>query len=389
MTSANAAVEPLPPLYAGWVAELLAGPIPRESRASCDDCAMCARPTVRPGPRSHYFDPSTKCCTYVPDLHNFLVGRILSDDDPAARTGRTRVEQAIREGIAVTPLGLGRPPVFSLLYANGSNAFGRSQSLRCPYFIEDGGRCGVWRHRESTCMTWFCKHVRGSVGFAFWRDGLHRLLRVIEVDLARWCVLEIGLSDEALRHLSDREAWTQVAEPLNAEAIDHRVEAERYAQIWREWRGREVEFFVRCAQLVNNLSWSEVLEISGPAARAHARLAKHAYGRLTSDDLPPRLEVGAFHVVEAQHETTRVSTYSNIDPIDVPNIVMALLPLFDGRPTEEVLDAITEKTGIHLDRSLVRKLVDFDVLIPHVSSSESTHPSSLPAISAYPAPRTI
>jgi Fe-S-cluster containining protein len=375
MTSPSTAVEALPPLYVSWMGELLAGPIPRESRASCDDCAMCAHGEDRPGPRNHYFDPHIKCCTYVPDLHNFLVGRILSDDDTTARIGRTRVEEAIRKGIAVTPLGLGKPPAFSLLYANGPNAFGRSHNLRCPYFIEDGGRCGVWRNRESTCATWFCKHARGKVGRAFWQDALHRLLRVVEVDLARWCVLEIGLSDEALRHLLESEAWTQVREPLSAEAIDYRVEKERYARIWGEWRGREVDFFLRCAQLVSNLSWSEVLEISGPSARTYARLTQEAYRSLTSNDLPPALEVGAFQVVEARHATTRVTTYSSFDPIDVPNAVMALLPWFDRRPTQEVLDAIADKTGIRLDRSLVRKLVDFGVLI---SPGTSPEPAWLP-----------
>jgi hypothetical protein len=229
----------------------------------------------------------------------------------------------------------------------------------------------VWRNRESTCFTWFCKHVRGSLGWAFWREGLHRLLSVIERNLAQWCVLEIGLSDQTLRHLSESEAWTRVSEPLSPEAIDSRVEEERYARIWGEWRGREIDFFLRCAQLVDNISWSEVLEIGGPAARAYARLTKDAYGRLTSNDLPRWLEVGAFQVLEANHETTRVSAYSGIDPINVPNVVMALLPWFDGRPTDEVLDVIADKTGIRLDRLLVRKLVDFGVLIPADSSSWS------------------
>jgi hypothetical protein len=53
---------------------------------------------------------------------------------------------------------------------------------------------------------------------------------------------------------------------------------------------------------------------------------------------------------------------------------MALLPWFDRRPTEQVLDEITEKTGIRLDRSLVRKLVDFDVLI---SPDSSPKPAAL------------
>jgi Fe-S-cluster containining protein len=363
MKSVNAA-EPLPPLYARWIKEFLPGPVSRESRATCDDCAMCARTTERPGAGNYYFDPRAKCCTYAPTLHNFLVGRILSDEDSAAQAGRMRVEQAIRQGLAVTPLGLGKPAAYAVLYANSANAFGRGESLRCPYFIEDGGRCAVWRNRESTCATWFCKHDRGGVGRTFWRDALHRLLQAVEVDLARWCVAEVGLGDEALRYLLDSEAWTNLHRPLNAEAIDRRMEEGSYARIWGEWRHREADFFLRCAQLVNGLSLAEVLEICGPDARIYARLTESAYAELISDELPPALKVGPFQVLEVRHEATRIVTYSKFDPIDVPNVVMAMLPWFDGRPTEDALSAITEKSGMRLDRSLVRKLADFAVLVP-------------------------
>ncbi len=36
---------PFPPLHAAWLEGLLPpGGLPRERRATCDDCAMCARP---------------------------------------------------------------------------------------------------------------------------------------------------------------------------------------------------------------------------------------------------------------------------------------------------------------------------------------------------------
>jgi hypothetical protein len=33
------------------------------------------------------FHPETKCCTYIPALPNFLVGRIVEDDDPCSWPG--------------------------------------------------------------------------------------------------------------------------------------------------------------------------------------------------------------------------------------------------------------------------------------------------------------
>ena len=36
---------PLPALYAAWIDQLLAGPLPQESNATCDDCAMLPEDT--------------------------------------------------------------------------------------------------------------------------------------------------------------------------------------------------------------------------------------------------------------------------------------------------------------------------------------------------------
>jgi hypothetical protein len=355
--------EPLPPLYANWMAELLGGVIPRESRASCDNCAMCAVSGAgrESAPRGYFFDPVVKCCTYSPDLPNFLVGGILSDVDPAAQFGRGTVEKRIADAIGVTPLGLMKSPVYALLYRNSSEAFGRTRTFRCSHYIEDGGRCGIWRHRNSVCTTWFCKHLRGQVGYTFWRSLLSALGHV-EGELAHWCVLELQLGDDALRHLM-ANGWDSRAD-VTGDALDNKVDPETYAQIWGAWRGREQEFFRRCAGLVSPLSFTDVLAICGPEARAHARLTQESYRALTSEDLPPVLEVGSMQLAQMTRTSTRVSTYSGYDPLDVPHRVMELLPYFDGRPTEDVLAAIADERGVRLEPDLVRKLVDFMLLVP-------------------------
>jgi len=73
--------EKLPPLYEGWINELLGAPIPRESRATCSSCVMQAGAGAKSENKRHYFDPVIKCCTYLPTLYNFLVGRALSDQE--------------------------------------------------------------------------------------------------------------------------------------------------------------------------------------------------------------------------------------------------------------------------------------------------------------------
>jgi hypothetical protein len=43
---------------------------------------------------------------------------------------------------------------------------------------------------------------------------------------------------------------------------------------------------------------------------------------------------------------------------------MHLLPYFDGRSTAEVLHEIARKEGKRVDEALVRRLVDFGILVP-------------------------
>ena len=57
----------LPPLYAGWVADLLDGPLPHEGEATCEDCAMWPSAGV-PVSAGITFNRETKCCTYIPAL---------------------------------------------------------------------------------------------------------------------------------------------------------------------------------------------------------------------------------------------------------------------------------------------------------------------------------
>src|SRR5262245_29498225 len=92
---------PLPPLYARWFDELLGGDIPSESRATCNDCAMCDSEGDHQKPGSTLFNPESKCCTYLPRLPNYLVGMILADDDPAIAAGRRTVEVRVKAGLAV------------------------------------------------------------------------------------------------------------------------------------------------------------------------------------------------------------------------------------------------------------------------------------------------
>jgi hypothetical protein len=312
--------------------------------------------------KAYSFDPAVKCCTYLPVLYNFFVGRILSDSDPAAAKGRATVEKRIDAGLGVTPIGLMQTPTYALLYGQSSKSFGRARALKCPHYLEDSGQCGVWKNRESTCATWFCKHARGNTGYAFWRSGLHSLLQTVEIELARWCLVELKVSTEMLSRAVESKSWKGEADVVSGDALDNAIDAASYAKTWCEWKGRERAFYMACAELVDGLSWADVLRVCGPEAQAYARLTAEAYRKLISDETPDQLKVGSFEMIHMDHGTTRLRTYSEFDPIDVPSAVMELLPYFDGRPTKDVLEAIAAERGIALDPALVRKMADFALL---------------------------
>ena len=53
-----------------------------------------------------------------------------------------------------------------------------------------------------------------------------------------------------------------------------------------------------------------------------------------------------------------------------------MLPRFDGRPTPEVVTEIALTTGLKINPSLLRKLVDFEILGP-VEGSENRVPETV------------
>jgi len=357
--------ETLPPLCAAWASEVLSAPIPQETEATCSDCAMvCGDPKESSSAsRASFFDPDTKCCTYLPVLPNFLVGQMLTDDTAEFARGRATVESRLNAGIGMTPLGLGRPASYEALYAtNDEMLFGRSRSLRCPHYLEDvDGQCGIWRHRNAICATWFCKHVRGAVGLRFWTT-LQRFLSAVERDLSLWCALELTVDSEVAHDLLVARASRSGAEPA---ALDSDAAIDKQRRIWGPWFGRQREFFRECAQLVDELRWQEVESICGPDVRAWARLTRDAFASLRSRVLPDVLRVGRFTVVAERKRSSIVETYSASDRLELPNALLEVLHHFDRSSSISLaVRTIRAQTGVAIERDLLRTLVDFEILVP-------------------------
>ncbi len=338
----------LPPLYDGWMKELLAAPISTEKRASCDDCAMAPGKGETPS-----FDPRMKCCTFYPELPNYTVGAIIQD--PTAY-GRVELQKRFQHAVGLTPMGMARPPIYGVLMQKSmhGDAFGRAVSLKCPFQDEDL-RCGVWAYREPTCFFYHCKFDRGAKGALLWQS-LRTLFTQIEKQLALWCVMELDPGDAAL------EALEKPPAPMGHHALDGTVDKAPLKAAWGTWLGREAEFYMECWKRVSALSWTDVLAICGPETRMHARRVAAAFANHESTAVPDAMRLNAFQATTIG-KRTRLRTFSTTDSIDLDPAVVAALAEFDGRPTAEVVELL-EKRGISLDDAELRRLLNFEVLVP-------------------------
>lgn len=335
--------------------------IPRETVATCDACVMLPPEGGAPTKGSTtYFNAATKCCTYLPELHNFLVGQIIADTETHP-SGMASVERRIAAGNEVTPLGLGRSRAFLLLYQDGGDlVFGRSQGLLCPHYLDEhGGRCGIWQHRESTCSTWFCKHVRGKTGDAMWR-AVQRLLRLVEQDLAWWCVRELDLDPASVSELLTHRLRRTPARVTSAD-IDRTPDVSQTA-LWGRWAGREREFFLAAGKLVAGLAWDEVLRIGGPDVALAADVVSALAIGARATELPGRLVFNPVSVTSLQDGTCTLTAYNTYDPLTLPLALFEVLDAFDGRPTAEVLQHLAAERDVELEPALVQRLIDFGVL---------------------------
>jgi hypothetical protein len=142
------------------------------------------------------------------------------------------------------------------------------------------------------------------------------------------------------------------------------VDPEQHAAVWGEWAGRERELFDACGHLVDRLDWQEVLDICGPGVQISARLVRDSFTALLSRDLPPRLRVGEYQIQPVTSKAVLVMSYNGYDPLRLPASLVEALPHFDGRTVADVLRAIEREKHLRLDTGLIRKLVDYSILVP-------------------------
>jgi hypothetical protein len=325
----------LPALYARWLEELLGVPAPSEPKSTCDDCVMC-KSDLRP---EIAFNPDTRCCTYVPRMPNFLVGRLLQDDNPALADGQRTTRVRLAQGEGVLPIGVelteGEGEAYDRLLK--AESFGRDDEVACPHQL-DGGLCGIWLHRNGVCATWFCRHDRGVLGDAFW-NAVEKWLTAIEHRLGLW-VAEAVLWDAGL--------------PVDPQNI---LEGD-----WARWPGTPEAFYRACADRAQGLSWRAVRCIGGRLVKKRAKAVRKAWAAVNDYVLPDELWHEGYDELDGDEYGRRLMGYSGTDYIEVPGVLPRLLDLFDGRRTSVVLAELRAE-GIELKASMLQGLYEHQILV--------------------------
>ncbi len=218
---------------------------PREHRSTCADCYM-----VTVGD----FAAACQCCTYSPQIPNFLIGMALKD--PASRdTMMRRIEAggALPREMVNAPVRFRR---FLALHEEGR--FGRDVSAACPFFDLETTDCRIYPYRNSVCSTFICAHDHGEDGEYYW-ERLQQLVGHLEQAVAQWAMGEMGYDhDEYVRRLDALADRVELcSDPESGDWSPVALDA-----LWGERRGREIEFFVGCADAVL-ANREDLVEIAG------------------------------------------------------------------------------------------------------------------------------
>ncbi|MDY7231140.1 hypothetical protein [Hyalangium rubrum] len=358
-------LDSLPALYRDLFPSFFQSPLPAETKATCSACAMCEANNPTPIESvdgvSRFFRPDTKCCTYHPRLPNYLVGAILADQDAPMAEGRRRIQEKISRRVAVNPQWIKAPTRYNLLYSNARQAFGRTQALRCPYYEPQGGLCTIWRYREAVCSTYFCKYVAGADGRKFWMT-LKTWLTLAEIQLSRYALLQL-LPDYVIQ---GKDKADNSGGPLTSEDLDDKpLPDKEYAELWRQWAGREAEFYGKCFESVRALSSEEFDNLLGLDGVVEQAILKRQHEAAVGPRLPKSLKFNPSTTVQWLPDgSIALASYSEFDAVALPGEAYALLVEFNGKdPVEIVRQRLRDEKQADLHDDILIELFRHRILV--------------------------
>jgi Fe-S-cluster containining protein len=214
-----------------------------EKASSCFNC---------PQVKAYGFNPSTRCCSYIPRIPNFLLGMALMDAETRdVAHGFVGSGYTIPEGSQISPVQMEQ----SLGFLSGQLPHG---TVVCPLLDRESKKCRIYAFRNGVCSTFFCHHDQGATGAEFW-ESLTDLVTQVETALAQWALEQAGFDLNAYfeRFESLQHSMDSCTDPATGTWSDS---ARR--TLFAAWHGREEELFMRCAAAIIDHK-KDLFEIAG------------------------------------------------------------------------------------------------------------------------------
>lgn len=330
----------LPDAVEALVPELVRLPIAGEPLSDCGDCVM-APEHVAIGVERFAFDPDVRCCSYHPDLPNFLIGRALRRGGQSARMIRERL--AIDDGIDAW--GVEPDEGYKERDDAHPNGFGVSVDMRCPFWVGGDHACGIWQDRNAVCRTWFCRHAHGRQGQLRWISA-RDTVRLLEKSLAQRCV-DAG------------EA------PLGAQVSTAEWEA------WFRW----------CADWVDGLGPGQLEVIAASIPELASRRGEIEYrNELPPPEIPDVVIAQVASLAGCESSGVSVGGYTRHDRVTGP---VAMVDLFDRLDGEVSWRVAAAEVGV--SDALIGELHRVGVLQePYAELTETAEPPPLLVPSIQP-----
>ena len=304
------------------------------------------------------FSKETKCCTYYPNLPNYLVGALLSKNDPGLKKGQELVHEIIHSRLGIVPLGVRRTRKYELLTKQALNAFGKSRIMVCPFFEQDEGLCTIRPIWNATCNTWFCKYNTGHDGQRFW-IALRRYLSRMEKVLSQYVAYKMGFeARDIILPKTDTEPWTE------KDLDDQPPDITNYKEQWKRWVGREEDFYKESYGLIIGLSRDDFDRIAGITQEILLKDLEDKHRDIILPILPKILRRNPKLIVEKTRQGEYILTsYSPFDPLGVSKRVYDMLDYFDGHQSnEEASRIILDQLGAEPTEDLLLTLYQFRIL---------------------------
>lgn len=311
----------LPAAYLLLLPELEGVQFPAEVVSTCASCAMAPKPTSDPA-LGEVFTAEARCCTYMPTLANFLVGRVLRAGDLGSRRMLDRLA-GDRSGLSAWSVS--PPEELSKRYAERApSEFGRMEDFVCPYWAPGELSCTIHANRNAICRTWHCKYVDGARGQNVWMTT-KALMIWMEQRLAKLCI-------------DDGDP------PGDDASRDELI-------VWYLW----------CANRVDRVTADEVEALKTNDFRSDViQLRAHAVER---DAAMPDVLQPTLRDWRIQETGVAMTAYSRYDMREMPKWAFVLISKFDGKiPWREALAAAEAELGEPIGESLVREMYKLGLL---------------------------